>query len=213
MKTAVIFGIIVLLGFLGIYIMTNQNKQEGQTAGNFLTPTPNPTISLDQPTPPPTGGPTLPEKDRISATKAVIKTEKGNIEIKLYPEDAPKTVMNFATLAKQGYYDNLTFHRVEPGFVIQGGDPNGNGTGGKSIYGPAFEDELNPNTQSYKEGYVEGVVAMANSGPNTNGSQFFIMLADNQLPHNYTIFGKVTAGIDVVKKIAPGDKMLKIEVE
>jgi len=209
MKSAVIFGVIVLLGFLGIYIMTNQNKQEGQTAGNFLTPTPNPTIALDQPT----RQPTLSEKDRVSANKAAIKTEKGDIEIKLYPEDAPKTVMNFATLAKRGYYNNLTFHRMEPGFVIQGGDPNGNGTGGKSIYGFTFEDELNPETESYKEGYVEGVVAMANRGPNTNGSQFFIMLADNPLPHNYTIFGKVTNGMEIVKQIAAGDKMIKIEVE
>ncbi|OGH27359.1 MAG: hypothetical protein A3C27_00135 [Candidatus Levybacteria bacterium RIFCSPHIGHO2_02_FULL_39_36] len=161
----------------------------------------------------PTRQPTLSEKDRVSANKAAIKTEKGDIEIKLYPEDAPKTVMNFATLAKRGYYNNLTFHRMEPGFVIQGGDPNGNGTGGKSIYGFTFEDELNPETESYKEGYVEGVVAMANRGPNTNGSQFFIMLADNPLPHNYTIFGKVTNGMEIVKQIAAGDKMIKIEVE
>lgn len=137
-----------------------------------------------------------------------IKTAKGVIEIEMYPEDAPKTVENFATLASQGYYNGLTFHRVEPGFVIQGGDPNGNGTGGHSVYGDTFEDELNPNTASYKAGYQEGVVAMANRGPNTNGSQFFIMLADNQgLPHAYTIFGKVVKGMDVVHQIAVGDKM------
>lgn len=103
---------------------------------------------------------------------------------------------------------------MEPGFVIQGGDPKGNGTGGYSIFGPTFEDELNPNTPSYKEGYKEGVVAMANRGPNTNGSQFFIMLADNTtLPHAYTIFGKVTSGMDIVKQIAVGDKMTSIEVK
>ncbi len=144
----------------------------------------------------------------MTATLVDIKTAKGVIEIQLYPQDAPKTVENFATLASQGYFNGLTFHRVEPGFVIQGGDPNGNGTGGKSIFGDTFEDELNPNTQSYKDGYKEGVVAMANRGPNTNGSQFFIMLADNtSLPHAYTIFGKVVKGLDVVHQIAVGDKM------
>lgn len=147
----------------------------------------------------------------MSATQAIIKTAKGEIDIELYPQDAPKTVTNFATLASEGYYNNLTFHRVEPGFVIQGGDPNGNGTGGTSIYGDTFEDELNPATKSYQAGYQAGVVAMANRGPNTNGSQFFIMLADNpSLPKNYTIFGKVTKGMDVVQKIVVGDKMLSV---
>lgn len=149
----------------------------------------------------------------ISATQATINTAKGDIIIQLYPNDTPKTVMNFATLSKYGYYHNLTFHRVVPGFVIQGGDPNGNGTGGVSIYGPTFADELNPNTASYLNGYKEGVVAMANRGPNTNGSQFFIMLADDPtLPHQYTIFGKVISGMDVVKKIAIGDKILTINI-
>jgi cyclophilin family peptidyl-prolyl cis-trans isomerase len=143
-----------------------------------------------------------------------IHTAKGDIEFQTYPNDAPKTVANFSTLAKKGYYNGLTFHRVEPGFVIQGGDPNGNGSGGYSIYGPTFEDELNPDTESYKEGYKEGVVAMANRGPNTNGSQFFIMLADNDsLPKNYTIFGKVTKGMDVVKQIVVGDKMTSVEAK
>lgn len=94
-----------------------------------------------------------------NATQAVIHTAKGNITIQLYPQDAPKTVANFATLAERGYYNNLTFHRVVAGFVIQGGDPSGDGTGGVSIYGPTFADELNPNTPSYKAGYLEGVVA------------------------------------------------------
>jgi len=152
--------------------------------------------------------------EKISANTAVIKTEKGDIELELYPSDAPKTVTNFATLAKNGYYNNLTFHRVEDGFVIQGGDPSGNGTGGSSVFGPKFEDELNPETASYKTGYKEGVLAMANSGPNTNGSQFFIMLADNDtLPKSYSIFGKVTKGMDVVKKIAVGDIINSIEVK
>ncbi|HSW89904.1 MAG TPA: peptidylprolyl isomerase [Patescibacteria group bacterium] len=153
------------------------------------------------------------EQKTMTAKAITIHTVKGDIEIQLYPQDAPKTVENFVTLASQGYYNNLTFHRVEPGFVIQGGDPNGNGTGGKSIFGDTFADELDPNTASYKEGYKEGVVAMANRGPNTNGSQFFIMLADNEtLPHAYTIFGKVTKGIDVVKQIAVGDKMTSFTI-
>lgn len=151
--------------------------------------------------------------EKISATSATIETDKGTIELVLYPQDAPKTVTNFATLAKNGYYDNLTFHRVVDGFVIQGGDPTGSGSGGESVYGEKFEDELNPETASYKEGYKEGVLAMANAGPNTNGSQFFIMLADNPLPNDYTIFGKVTAGMDVVKKIVMGDGIKTITVK
>ncbi len=150
---------------------------------------------------------------QVSATSATIETAKGNIVVDLYPNDAPKTVTNFATLSKNGYYDCLTFHRVEPGFVIQGGDPNGNGTGGTSIYGAKFADELNAATDSYKNGYKEGVLAMANAGPDTNGSQFFIMLADTQLPHSYTIFGKVTSGLDVVHKIAVGDVINTITIK
>lgn len=157
--------------------------------------------------------PTTAAADIITGSMVTIHTTKGDIELELYPKDAPKTVQNFSTHAKKGYYNGLTFHRVEPGFVIQGGDPNGNGTGGYSIFGETFEDELNPAAESYKEGYKEGVLAMANRGPNTNGSQFFIMLADNTtLPKNYTIFGKVTKGMDVVKKIAVGDKMTTLEV-
>ena len=132
---------------------------------------------------------------------AVIETTMGTIEIELYASDAPKTVENFVKLAKKKYFDGVIFHRVSKGFVIQGGDPTGTGTGGQSIWGKDFADELNPQTPSYKEGYVKGVVAMANKGPNTNSSQFFIMLRDMQLPHNYTIFGKVIKGMDVVDKI------------
>lgn len=128
-----------------------------------------------------------------------LETNYGNITFELYRNDAPKTVENFTTLADKGFYNGLIFHRVIKGFMIQGGDPNGNGTGGP---GYKFNDELNPATASYKAGYQKGVVAMANSGPNTNGSQFFIMHADYPLPNSYTIFGKVTSGQDVVDKIA-----------
>ena len=127
-----------------------------------------------------------------------LQTNLGDITFDTYDADAPKAVDNFVTLAKKGFYKNLIFHRVIKGFMIQGGDPNGNGTGGP---GYSFEDELNPATESYKQGYVKGVVAMANAGVNTNGSQFFIMLQDNPLPHNYTIFGKVIAGQNVVDAI------------
>jgi cyclophilin family peptidyl-prolyl cis-trans isomerase len=128
-----------------------------------------------------------------------IETNYGTIEFTTYDADAPKTVKNFIDLAEKGFYNNLIFHRVIDGFMIQGGDPLGNGTGGP---GYTFADELNPATESYKAGYVKGAVAMANAGANTNGSQFFIMVADYPLQHNYTIFGKVTKGQEVADKIA-----------
>jgi cyclophilin family peptidyl-prolyl cis-trans isomerase len=132
----------------------------------------------------------------------LIETTKGNIELELFESDAPKTVANFTGLAEQGYYNGIIFHRISKGFVIQGGDSTGTGRGGKSIYGKEFEDELNPSAPSYKEGYKRGTVAMANRGPNTNTSQFFIMLNNVPMPKNYTIFGKVTKGMDVVDSIA-----------
>jgi len=139
-----------------------------------------------------------------------IKTNKGTIVFETYDQDAPQASTNFITLANKGFYNGLIFHRVIEGFMIQGGDPTGTGMGGP---GYKFADELDPNTPSAKAGYVRGVVAMANSGPNTNGSQFFIMHKDVALPHNYTIFGKVISGLDVVDAIATtprddGDKPL-----
>ncbi len=137
---------------------------------------------------------------QTNKTKMItIETNYGNIVIETYDSDAPNTVANFVTLADKGFYNGVIFHRVIKGFMIQGGDPSGNGTGGP---GYKFEDELNPATASYKAGYKKGVVAMANSGPDTNGSQFFIMHADYALPNLYTIFGKVVSGQDVVDKIA-----------
>ncbi len=131
-----------------------------------------------------------------------MKTTEGTIVLELDADSSPRTVTNFVTLAKNGYYENLTFHRVIPGFMIQGGDPTGNGTGGKSIYGEKFEDEIERAPALYKTGYKAGVVAMANAGPDTNGSQFFIMDVDYPLPPNYTIFGKVVSGQKVVSAIA-----------
>jgi len=132
-----------------------------------------------------------------------IETTKGDIDVELYETDAPKTVANFIGLAEEGYFNGIIFHRISKGFVIQGGDSTGTGMGGKSIYGKEFADELNPSTPSYQEGYKRGVVAMANRGPNTNTSQFFIVLKDaSRMPKLYTIFGKVTKGMDVVDSIA-----------
>lgn len=128
-----------------------------------------------------------------------IQTNMGTIVFETYDADAPNTVNNFITLANKGFYNGLIFHRVIQGFMIQGGDPTGTGTGGP---GYTFADELNPSTPSYQLGYVRGTVAMANAGPNTNGSQFFIMQQDTPLPHNYTIFGHVISGMNVVDAIA-----------
>ena len=142
---------------------------------------------------------------------AVIQTNKGTIKFELLEEDAPKTTENFRLLAEKGYYDGIIFHRCINGFMIQGGDPTGTGRGGASAWGGKFDDEINPSSEVYKRGYKAGTVAMANAGPNTNGSQFFIMHADYPLPPSYTKFGRVIEGQDVVDKIAsapthPGDR-------
>ncbi|OQA04213.1 MAG: putative peptidyl-prolyl cis-trans isomerase [bacterium ADurb.Bin400] len=140
----------------------------------------------------------LPE-EKITGKKVLITTNKGDIEIELFADKAPKTVSNFVYLVENGFYNNLTFHRVVPDFVIQGGDPNGNGTGGP---GYSFPDE------PVVGEYTEGTVAMANAGPNTNGSQFFICLSDLQtLPKQYNLFGKITNGMNVVHSIAIGDRI------
>lgn len=155
-------------------------------------------------------------EDLIVATakQSVITTDKGQFTIDFDKDVAPVASENFIRLAYRGYYNNLTFHRVEPGFVAQGGDPNGDGTGGVSAWNKAFSDEIDSLSPVYQRGYVEGTVAMANSGPNTNGSQFFITLADQpNLPAEYTIFGHVTSGMDVVKKLVVGDKMTKVEAK
>jgi cyclophilin family peptidyl-prolyl cis-trans isomerase len=143
--------------------------------------------------------------ERIINKKATIETEKGVIELELFGDKAPLTVSNFVYLAEQKFYDGLIFHRVVPGFVIQGGDPNGNGTGGP---GYKFEDE------EVLGDYVKGSLAMANSGPDTNGSQFFICLEDQlSLPKQYNLFGKVISGLDVVSSIEIDDKINSIAIE
>ncbi|HLA12683.1 MAG TPA: peptidylprolyl isomerase [Pyrinomonadaceae bacterium] len=133
---------------------------------------------------------------------AVIQTNKGAIRFELLEDEAPKTTENFVSLAQRGYYNGVIFHRVIKGFMIQGGDPTGTGRGGESAWGGRFNDEISPSSAVYQRGYKAGTVAMANAGPNTNGSQFFIMHVDYPLPPNYTIFGRVTSGQDVVDAIA-----------
>jgi len=146
----------------------------------------------------------LPETE-IQNKQIRIKTDKGEIVFELFADTAPMTVSNFVYLTSNGYYNGLTFHRREEGFVIQGGDPNGNGTGGP---GYKFDDELDD-----EYNYDRGIVAMANSGPNTNGSQFFIMLDDTPLPKAYSIFGRVLEGMDVVDEIMIGDSMTEVTIE
>ena len=128
-------------------------------------------------------------------TNATITTNHGTIEVELYDDAAPKTVENFAKLARDGFYDGVVFHRVIPDFMIQGGDPTGTGEGGP---GYTFEDEFNDHP------VVRGSLAMANAGPNTNGSQFFIVTADAcpWLDGKHTVFGRVTSGMDVVDEIS-----------
>ncbi|HSD12013.1 MAG TPA: peptidylprolyl isomerase [Patescibacteria group bacterium] len=156
-------------------------------------------------TPRPTAFPGVLPAAEIHGKQVRLETDKGTIVFELLDGEAPKTVSNFVALAKSGFYDGLTFHRVVPGFVIQGGDPSGNGTGGP---GYKFEDE------PVKLDYKAGIVAMANAGPDTNGSQFFVVLEDQPtLPKAYTIFGRVTSGMDAVRAIVQGDRMTKVTVE
>ena len=133
--------------------------------------------------------------DQNTSYTAEIKTNQGTITVKLLADEAPNTVNNFVFLAREGFYDGVIFHRVISGFMLQGGDPTGTGTGGP---GYKFADEL---AAAQSRGYKLGTLAMANAGPNTNGSQFFIMHADYALPPHYNVFGKTIDGLDVVDKI------------
>lgn len=219
-----IFSVVVvaLVGYFAVKKGGNVN----------ISPSPEPS-----PTPIASTGPSgepLPD-----IVKVTMVTARGNIELELYPEVAPKTVANFVKLAKSGFYDGTKFHRVIADFMIQGGDPlskdsnpANDGTGGP---GYTFEDEINPKslglpaevTATYEEqGYVynyslqslpvvAGVIAMANAGPNTNGSQFFIVSTKPQ-PHLYgkhTVFGKVIKGMDTVLKVKQGDVLKQVEIK
>ena len=160
----------------------NTNEQEGDVLSNNKVYDSMPEMNID-----------------ISKKyTAVIKTSMGDMSVEFFTEDAPITVNNFINLSRDGYYDNVIFHRVISGFMIQGGDPSGTGHGEMGKFpGYKFEDELN-NQRSYDK----GILAMANAGPDTNGSQFFIMHVDYPLPYQYTIFGFVTEGLEVIDKIA-----------
>jgi cyclophilin family peptidyl-prolyl cis-trans isomerase len=139
------------------------------------------------------------KKESKEMTVAVIKTNIGTIEVELFPDKAPKTIENFVGLAEKGYYKGVIFHRVIDKFMIQGGDPTGTGRGGESLWGKPFEDEIVPSLTFDKP----GILAMANSGPNTNGSQFFITVAPTTwLNGHHTIFGQVINGMDVVYAIS-----------
>ena len=145
------------------------------------------------------------EIDDNAVYEITIATDKGDIVMELQPRLAPNTVNNFVALARQGFYDNVTFHRVVPEFVIQGGDPEGSGRGGP---GYRFADE------PVQGEYTLGAVAMANAGPNTNGSQFFICIDDcsRKLDKAYNLFGYVTSGLDVTQQIRQGDVMRSVTV-
>ena len=144
---------------------------------------------------------TMPDKQYI----ATIETEKGNLVLELFASDVPMTVNNFVSLAREGFYDGLTFHRVVPGFVVQGGCPIGDGTGGP---GYQFDDEITEHT------HVAGALSMANSGPNTNGSQFFITYTpQHHLDGHHSVFGQLVEGMDVLERIEQGDVMIRITIE
>lgn len=214
-KAVIILFVVVAVAGLGMAAVNSLKEKIVAGVQVNITPTPTPeelSFALGAQSTP------LPQKqvrqykqfpgsmvpDELKNKKAVIETNKGKIEFEVYPE-ATKAASNFIFLAKDGFYDGLTFHRVEPGFVIQGGDSVGNGTGGP---GYQFEDE--PVTKKY----TKGIVAMANSGPDTNGSQFFIMLDDHaELPPKYTIFGAVISGQNVVDNIKVGDVMKQVTIE
>lgn len=180
----IIFLIIILIiGYLFFFQGNSQTKsnittQEDTSMKNKVTDT-KPTQPL--------------QIDKSKKYTAILHTEKGDVTIALTADKTPITVNNFVTLSKRNFYNNTIFHRIIKGFMIQGGDPKGDGTGGP---GYKFADE------PFEGDYTRGTVAMANSGPNTNGSQFFIMHQDYQLPKNYVIFGKVVKGIETVDAIA-----------
>jgi cyclophilin family peptidyl-prolyl cis-trans isomerase len=189
-------GLLILVGIVGLALFVQKKDQVPTLPYDTSSPSPVASESV-QPSPTASVSPTVLNKNNMH--EVTIKTNYGDIVFQTYDADAPLAADNFVTLASKGFYNTLTFHRVIKGFMIQGGDPKGTGTGGP---GYSFADELNPQTVSYHKGYVRGTVAMANSGPDTNGSQFFIMHQDYPLDHKYTIFGHVIKGLDVVDKIA-----------
>ena len=194
LATVILFAVV---GCAGIYY--SLNKKEDAVPVKISVPVPS--SATNEITAPAS---TTPAQDQsINNTKTMntitLDTSMGKIVFTTYNDIAPKTAENFITLANKGFYNGVIFHRVIDGFMIQGGDPTGTGTGGP---GYTIPDEFVPGSQVAKDGYKKGVVAMANTGqPNSGGSQFFIMLADYPLPYSYTIFGKVISGQEVVDAI------------
>ena len=189
MNKRISFALLLLLIITsGIFIMINNDgNQSDLSEKKYVETVSSPTQKMQRYTQPPNM-----QIDSSKNYKALIKTSQGDIAVDLTEKMTPVTVNNFVFLAKEGFYDNTIFHRIIEGFMIQGGDPLGNGTGNP---GYKFDDE------EFQGKYNRGTLAMANSGPNTNGSQFFIMHQDNQLPPDYVIFGNVIEGIEVVDKI------------
>lgn len=227
MKKELLFPLVVLIIFVvSVFLLAKSNFQsesgqknkqsdlskEGTAVSGNLTNSPtvpsSPSATIDPGSASPadkqvfgqtqditgtTGENTMNNFDQNKTYRAVMKTTEGTITIEFNAKMTPNTVKNFVTLARKNFYNNTIFHRVIKGFMIQGGDPTGTGRGGP---GYRFADE------PFEGEYTRGTVAMANAGPDTNGSQFFIMHKDNPLPKNYVIFGKLTEGIEVVDKIA-----------
>jgi cyclophilin family peptidyl-prolyl cis-trans isomerase len=168
----------------------------------------------ESPAPAAAPNPKVPAGAKSSGGKhATIQTDEGAIDIELLESAAPKAVENFRLLAEHGYYEGVTFHRIVKGFMIQGGDPTGTGSGGESAWGGDFKDEIAPQSDLYRAGYKRGIVAMANRGPDTNSSQFFIMHMDYDLAPNYVIFAKVTGGMSTVDRIAEAPTTLGADGE
>ena len=223
MKPIFVFIIIAVILLAGFFLFKNKKSISENVV---VTPIPEETVGKTPST-------DLPEK-----ILAKMETDKGDIELELYPKVAPKTVLNFISLSQKGFYDGTKFHRVVDGFVIQGGDPLSKsddpkvGTGGSGYY---FEDEINPESLNlpkdaikqleaagYKYDYnlkslpnSVGAISMANAGPNTNGSQFFIITEEDQpsLNGKHTVFGKVVKGMDVVRVVKQGDILKSVKIK
>ncbi len=204
MNKPFLYTIVIIIVLLVGWFFLTKNKKPDQTPPPVSTDTAQiQTSPADTTTTPP-----ITNTDNKQQTmQATLHTSKGDITVEFFAKDAPKTVANFEKLAKEGFYDGIKFHRVIKGFMIQGGDPLTKDDSKASMWGTGgpgykFADEIDPKSDLYKTGYAKGILAMANSGPNTNGSQFFIMTADYPLPPLYVIFGKVDSGQDVVDAIA-----------
>lgn len=209
----IILAVIVAVGIGAALFMQQRSTQPDPTTTPGGETTPPPVTSTPTPTPAETPAPTAqapldltPDANGLSKSTVAIETAHGKIRFKFYPKDAPTTVKRIAELVQQGFYNGLTFHRVVPGFVVQGGDPKGDGTGGS---GQKLKAEFN------ERHHQEGSVAMARAqDPDSADSQFYIALGPQpHLDRQYTVFGQVIEGMDAVKKLAPGDKMISLKIE